>query len=251
MRAKNRPGNARSAGWGGTNSLKSLNKADHIDILDIIRQRRSTRVFTQQVPPQELIRRCLEAAIWAPSACNQQPWEFIVLTGEALAAVCRINEEKFAQRLQDQAVFDNPPEPLRKRQQEIFAAMLAAADAAGMDPNEIFEKSLRFFDAPVGILFVTYTSADNQYCLSTAAAVENFLVAAEACGLGACWLTVTIVCQDDIKKHLGLSDNRMLLGGVALGYAVDNHPLNSFQRTRAPVDAVTVWLLKNAALKDK
>jgi len=242
MREKNRPRNVRSAGWGKTNLLRSLNKAEHMDTLDIILQRRSIRVFTEKIPPQEIIRKCLEAAVWSPSATNQQPWEFIVLTGKALEEVCRINEEKFAQRMQEQEAFGNPPEPLKKRQQEIFAAMLEAAGTAGMDPNEIFEKSLRFFDAPIAVYFVTFKSSDNQYLLSTAAAIENFLIAAEACGLGTCWLTVTVICQDDIRKHLGLSDDRVLLGGVAVGYAAQGHPLNIFKRTRAQVDAVTTWL---------
>ena len=212
-----------------------------MDIPDIIRQRRSTRVFTEQVPSRESITKCLAAATWAPSATNQQPWEFIVLTGEPLASVCGIIEEKFAECMQHQEAFGNPPEPLKKRQQEIFSAMLAAADEAGMDPNEIFEKSLRFFDAPVGVYVVTYKSPDNQYCLSTAAAIENFLIAAEALGLATCWLTVTVVCQEDIKRHLGISDDKELLAGVAVGYADETHPLNNFTRTRAEVDALTTW----------
>jgi nitroreductase len=212
-----------------------------MDVLASIKQRRSIRAFTREVPEKKIIQECLEAAIWAPSATNQQPWEFIVLTGEPLAAVCGIIEEKFAECMQHQEAFGNPQELLKKRQQEIFAAMLDAADEAGIDANEIFEKSLRFFDAPVGVFFVTFKSNDNQYELSAAAALENFLLAAHACNLGTCWLTVTVICQEDIKKHLGLPDDRILLGGVALGYAAEDHPLNRFPRTRSPVAAVTAW----------
>jgi nitroreductase len=213
-----------------------------MDILDGMRQRRSIRVFDKRVPPRELIAQCLEAATWAPSATNQQPWEFIVLTASALDAVNAITEEKFFERMQTADAFGEPPEPLKSRQQELLSTMIASADEAGIDPNEIFEKSLRFFDAPVAVYFVSCKGADNQYQLSTAAALENFLLAAHARGLGTCWLTVTVICADDIKKHLGISADRELLGGVALGYPIDGAPLNTFPRVRASVDEVTRWL---------
>jgi len=213
-----------------------------MDILDVMRQRRSIRVFDRRMPPRELIAECLEVATWAPSATNQQPWEFIVLTGEALEAVNAITEEKFFQRLPDGNAFGDPPEPLKSRQQEVLDAMIAAAEKAGIEPNEIFEKSLRFCDAPVAVYFICYKGTDNQYPLSTAAALENFLLAAHARGLGTCWLTVTVICAEDIKKHFGISADRELLGGVALGYPAEGAAINTFPRLRASVDEVTRWL---------
>lgn len=213
-----------------------------MDIVNVIKQRRSIRAFEKRAPSREVIRECLEAATWAPSATNQQPWEFIVATGDALREITDIIQEKFAESLQDMGAFMNAPGLLKKRQQEIFTTLLDVAQEEGLDPNEIFEKSLRFFDAPVGIYFVTYKSTDSQYLLSTAAAIENFLIAAHACGLGTCWLTVTVVCQEYLKQHLGISDDKELLAGIAVGYPVGGSRLNSFQRTRVPADDITTWL---------
>ena len=109
-------------------------------------------------------------------------------------------------------------------------------------PNEIFEKSLRFFDAPVAVYFVSYKGGDNQYRLSTAEALENFLLAAHARGLGACWLTVTVICQEDIKKHLAIGDDKELLAGVALGYPLAESRFNIFERSREPVESITRWM---------
>jgi nitroreductase len=213
-----------------------------LDLLDIIKSRRSIRAFERALPPTEIIKQCLEAATWAPSATNQQPWEFIVLTGNELEKVNEIILDNFAERMQANDSFGGVPEHLAQRQQEIFAALLDAGEREGINPNEIFQKSLCFFEAPVGVYFVTYKRADHQYRLSTAAALENFLLAAHAQGLATCWLTVTVICEEDIKKHLGISEDRELLGGVALGYPVKDSLLNTFQRTRVPVDEVTRWL---------
>ena len=96
-----------------------------LQAIDVIKSRRSIRAFEKKVPPKGIIQECLEAATWAPSATNQQPWEFIVLTGHALEKVNAIILEHFAERMQESTAFDNVPEPLAIRQQEIFAALMA------------------------------------------------------------------------------------------------------------------------------
>lgn len=48
-------------------------------IKDIIYQRRSTRLFTDEEISDEIIKDLLENAMAAPSACNKRPWEFYVI----------------------------------------------------------------------------------------------------------------------------------------------------------------------------
>lgn len=48
-------------------------------ILDIIKRRRSVREYLDKPVEREKIMQCLEAARLAPSACNAQPWKFIVI----------------------------------------------------------------------------------------------------------------------------------------------------------------------------
>ncbi|MFA6349577.1 MAG: nitroreductase [Candidatus Omnitrophota bacterium] len=52
-----------------------------MDIIDAIRQRRSVRVYTKDMPKDSDIEKVLEAARWAPSGLNNQPWRFLVLKG--------------------------------------------------------------------------------------------------------------------------------------------------------------------------
>lgn len=54
------------------------------DILETIFKRRSVRQFTAQPLEQEMIHCLLEAAMAAPTACNSQPWEFVVVTEPAV-----------------------------------------------------------------------------------------------------------------------------------------------------------------------
>ena len=51
----------------------------HTSFLDLVRQRQSTRGYLTRPVERGVIERCLEAARMAPSACNAQPWTFIVV----------------------------------------------------------------------------------------------------------------------------------------------------------------------------
>lgn len=213
-----------------------------MNLLELIKARRSIRTFEKKRPEKKLILKCLEAATWAPSATNQQPWEFIVLTGTALEKVNEINQEKFAERMEDMDPFGGLPEECRKRQQDIFKATMEAAEKDGLDPMDYLEKSIRFCDAPLAVYFVTHKRKDNQYLLSSAAAIENFLLAAAAQGLDTCWLSVVVVCQQDLKKHFGIPPEKEIIAGIAVGYPVAASAFNIFERTRAPAEKITTWL---------
>jgi nitroreductase len=49
-------------------------------LLTLIRSRRSIRRYRPDPVPRETIERLLEAAMWAPSAHNRQPWRVAVIT---------------------------------------------------------------------------------------------------------------------------------------------------------------------------
>ena len=211
-----------------------------MDMLELIRSRRSIRVFKEEKPSRAVIQECLEAAIWAPNPTNQQPWEFIVLAGEKLAKVNACIEENFFERMQSGG-FTGLPEACEKRKDEIMETISTAADQEGIDSGQFFEKMLRFFDAPVAVLFLHYAGNEDSYKYGTAAALENFLLAAHARGLGTCWLGIVTVCQEDIKTLLEIPDDKTLLGGVAVGLPVKDSPVNTFERPRVPVEELTTW----------
>ncbi len=62
-----------------------------MEVMKAIRQRRSVRVFSRKAVSRNAIEGVIEAAQWAPSACNKQMWEFIVVREESVKR--RIVEE--------------------------------------------------------------------------------------------------------------------------------------------------------------
>jgi nitroreductase len=55
-----------------------------MNLLDQIRQRHSCRSYREEPVAREHVESLLEAARLAPSACNQQPWRFAIVTDNAL-----------------------------------------------------------------------------------------------------------------------------------------------------------------------
>jgi len=55
-----------------------------MEVFEAIHTRRSIRQFQDQPVPEALVQKILAAAMAAPSACNAQPWQFIVITDRAI-----------------------------------------------------------------------------------------------------------------------------------------------------------------------
>ena len=55
-----------------------------MDVLEAIRTRRSVRSYSRRLIPDDVMARVLEALRDAPSACNNQPWQFVVVSGESM-----------------------------------------------------------------------------------------------------------------------------------------------------------------------
>jgi nitroreductase len=63
-----------------------------MDTLEAIHSRRSVRRYQDRPVPEELVRKLLAAASSAPSARNQQPWQFVVIDDrQILAEIAEIN----------------------------------------------------------------------------------------------------------------------------------------------------------------
>lgn len=63
-----------------------------MDALEAIRTRRSIRQYQSKAVPSELVETALAAAMNAPSACNTQPWHFVVIDDrKILDAVPQVN----------------------------------------------------------------------------------------------------------------------------------------------------------------
>jgi nitroreductase len=219
-----------------------------MSLIELIKNRRSIRAFKPEAPPEEAVLTCLEAASFAPNPSNLQPWKFIVLTGDKLNEVRTVIEENFHSAFKAKEARPKPPiskhteKALLKRKESEMEHMISTLRENGADMEKLAAGNFNFHSAPVVILFATYAWKDENLFKCTVAAMENFMLAATAMELGTCWANAVSICQDPIKKALGLSEEIVLVDGIALGYPEDNSPVNTLDRKRLPIDQLTEWL---------
>ena len=196
------------------------------DFLELIRTRRSVRRYESRPVSAELVEQLLEAAVWAPSAHNRQPWRFVVVTGDATK---RRLAAAMGERLRRDLAADGVrPELIERDAARSFARITAAPllilvclTLADMDtyPDE--------------------RRARNEAVMagqSTAMAGQNLLLAAHALGLGACWLCAPLFCPGVVRETLALPDDWQPQGLVTAGY-----PAETKEKTRHPLGTRVVY----------
>lgn len=120
-----------------------------LDILQFLKSRRSIRKFIDKPVEPQLVARLLEAARYAPSAGNCQPWRFVVVTDPA-------RKKKFDPYFHQPWVEKAP----------VVIVVLAAPDETRR----------------------VYGPDSNWYIQDCAAATQNILLMAHGSGLGAVWV---------------------------------------------------------------
>lgn len=73
-----------------------------MNIIDLIKSRRSVRKYKQEDLKKGDVHRIVEAGIWAPSGLNNQPWKFKILKAEEKDGLCKFT--KYAQIIKDASV---------------------------------------------------------------------------------------------------------------------------------------------------
>jgi nitroreductase len=70
---------------------------DYAELLELLKTRRSIRAFTSEPVSDDVVYKIIDAARWAPSGANSQPWEFVVIreqeTKDRMAAIVLDHQE--------------------------------------------------------------------------------------------------------------------------------------------------------------
>jgi nitroreductase len=161
------------------------------ETLRTIRDRHSVRAFTRDDVTDEEIHVLLNAANAAPSAHNQQAWRFIILRGD--------KKQELAQLVTTQSA--NFPRPaaalLRMGAKSILSAPVVIAVA---NTGDLIRHGTELFKVEKETAHDFFRTMEIQ---SSAAAVENMLLAAMSLGLGTVWLGVLYLIKDEVRRFLG------------------------------------------------
>ena len=155
-----------------------------MDVLEAIKGRRSIRAFKNQGVPAEIVEELIDAARWAPSAGNIQPWEFIIVRKP------RINRRLVEAALGQMFIEEAP----------VVIVVCANEERSSQGYGE---------------------RGKTLYCIQdTAAAMQNIHLTAYSLGLGTCW--VGAFREEETRKILKIPRGMRPVAIIPVGYPAES-----------------------------
>lgn len=157
-----------------------------MNFLELVKTRQSVRSYTDKPVEQEKLINCLEAARLSPSACNSQPWRFIVVDEPEL-------REKVARSTFSELVSFN------KFSVDAPVLVVVTANKGNLKTK-------------VGQMITDIP----YYLIDIGIAAEHFCLQAAEEGLGTCmmgWFK-----EKEIKKHLSIPKDERVVLVISIGY---------------------------------
>jgi nitroreductase len=190
-----------------------------------IKNRRSVRMFIDKPVKDEDLKTILHAANQAPSAHNQQSWRFIVLTGE--------KKNELASFINDKSNdFPRPSSTLLRLASRSIAS--APVVIAVVNTSELISRGTDLFKVDKNIAHDFFRIMEIQ---SSAAAVQNLLLAATSIGLATVWLGVLVLIKNDVLQLLGEPEGEFM-AVIPVGYPAKSSP----GPVKQPLDVIAKYL---------
>ena len=217
-----------------------------LELRQAILGRRSIRAYKPDPVPLELLRDILEAAKWAPSFANTQPWEFTVIGGEAMKELRVKLREAFEKDPKGKPDFPWPvlDEPFMSRLRQVG---FTALNAAGIPREDLAKRkewrmfAVGFFDAPNAIVI----SLDRCF---TAWGIHDvgmitfaLMLLAYERGLGTCPQAAQVRYPWIVREMLQIPPKKLLLVSLPIGYPDWGVAVNSFTRSRVSLEENVSW----------
>lgn len=226
------------------------------DVDEAIISRMSVRAFLDKHVVRADIEAILQVASRAPSGTNCQPWRTYVLQGASRNAlvekVCSAHDAVRADpALASQYVeeYDYYPtqwiSPYIDRRRENGWGLYGLLGIGKADKEKMHmqhQRNFKFFDAPVGLMFTVDRAMGRGSLVDYGAFLQSIMIAARGRGMHTCPQAAWNSFSSIVKPHIGAADNEMLVCGMAMGYADEAAPVNTFHTPRVPVGAFTQWL---------
>ncbi|HDD45076.1 MAG TPA: hypothetical protein ENG63_09510 [Candidatus Desulfofervidus auxilii] len=211
-----------------------------MEVKEAIYKRQSIRGFLSKSVDNELIIEILKAAIQAPSACNIQPWEFIVIKGKAKENLVKALLSAYKKEKRPSRTQASMPEKYKNRMKQLFEAIKTFAEKT---PNfDIWQGSLSFYNAPVVIIVAKHKEIAYLRLLDIGLAIQNLMLMAQNLGLSTCPIGLTLRYEDIIKETLSLPDTLELVLTIALGYPDNSLYINKFRATKIDLKECVHWI---------
>jgi nitroreductase len=189
------------------------------DLYDVMSTLRAVRRLRPDPIPADVLERVLQAACWAPTGGNMQPWRIIVVRSaenkQALAEIYGPEWRTYTEFSRRRAERQQMPDADKAK----FERTLAAGDYLAEHLAEA--PAILLFIADPSMMAITDKNLDRISMVgggSVYTAVENAMLACVAEGLGCTLTTLHCLREPLVKAALGIPASWATLAMVPIGY---------------------------------
>lgn len=219
-----------------------------MELRETIERRKSIRAFSPEPVPREVLQEIMEKATRAPSWGNTQPWRFTVVGGRVLASMVENFLTKAAANEPPCPDIEFPqawPDSLSRRYKEngrmLFEVLgIGRKDREKRDHHRL--NMFRLFGAPQ-VVYLHQDRTLSPYSIFDAGLLaQNIALLAAEKGLGTCFLAVSVLYPEVIRKYTGIPETDRILIGLAIGHPDGDAPINQFRSEREPLETFLRWV---------
>jgi nitroreductase len=218
-----------------------------MEALEMIRERRSYRAFKPEPVTEEVMQKIVEAAGNCSSYTNTQPWEMVVLSGrkrDELSEMLYKLAEAHAPASPDIVLPTSWPEELDQRNREHGARRLSilGIDRDDKDGREKMRLlNFEFLGAPCAVFLFMDKSIGEWSLFDMGLFAQNLVLAAASQGLGSCIQASVSEYAGDIKKYLGMTEDKKLICTISMGYPDPDARHNHYRSLKKKPEEFFHW----------
>ena len=217
------------------------------ELAELIKSRRSIRLWQDKPVPEDLLLKAIELATWAPNGANQQNWHFyVILNKSIMKAIADATQEGMSYMMSWPEMAQmgggpprrgpqdsSPPPPRRRSSLDEAAAVIAVGVGQRESPfNKAMLAREKTDDRAAAML--QWDRTIDSRIQSVSAAIAYLLLVLHQMGLGAVWMTGPLPSsKGNVEKLLKVPEDLDIVALIPVGY-----PAESPSSQRKPVNEV-------------
>ena len=216
-------------------------------LTDTLKARYSCRAFRPDPVADDTITQIIDAARLVPSWCNAQPWQVTITKGDATDAFREMVTELATQGTLPAPDLAWPSkysgdygERRRTCGFQLYNALgIEKSDREGRTRQML--RNYALFDAPHVAIIHSPAELGPYGAMDSGGFVTAFTLAAATLGVATIAQAAIAAYAPQVRNHLGIADDRLVLCAISFGYPDTQHPVNQFRTDRAEVDSIIDW----------
>lgn len=219
-----------------------------MDIVTLLKDRKSVRSFLDKEVEKSKLDFILEALRYTPSGSNMQPWLVHVVSGNTKKTIDDKTLEAFDNGVEPNMDYPYYPDVIPKlyqnRRKETGIQLYESLNIKRDDKERRVEQwraNYNAFEAPVVLYFFMDRGLTTGSYIDMGMVMQSAVLLAQEVGLASCVMASLAEYPQIVRESLDIDDDKLLICGIALGYEDIEAQVNNYRTPRITCDEFVMF----------